>query len=309
MGGTFGTAGGSRPRITVSTSTRTCHQPEQKELIMSVERILVGLDDAQASWTALRWVANRAADAPATVRIVHALESTDTDVMMVRARLADAAAFVRSTAPGTVVDTDVERGFAADTLVDDASTADLLVIGAHRNRRLRSALTGSLPERIATRAPVPTVVIPDDWTFGTGPVVIGIDAETAEGALTFGLQEARRSHRSVHLVHAWRVTAPVSARPIALLEDASAADEQSARLVLAAATRSAEQLEPAVKVRAALWEGDPGEALTKAGVEGSLIVVGRRHRTMIGGELFGSVARDTMHRSKTPVVIVPVPTA
>ncbi|ROR33434.1 MULTISPECIES: universal stress protein [unclassified Curtobacterium] len=274
---------------------------------MSVERILVGLDASQASWTALRWVANRAADGAARVRIVHALEVADTGVFVVRERLAEAAAFVRGTAPGTVVETSVERGFAADALVDDTAEADLVVIGAHRNRRVRSALTGSFPDRIATRAPVPTVVVPDDWTFGSGPIVVGIDAGTAEAALAFGLHEARRTGRSVRLVHAWRVTAPVAARPIALLEDASSADEQSARLVLGTAEREAAHREPAVSVRATLWEGDAGEALAKAGVEASLIVVGRRHRTTIGGELFGSVARETMHRSKTPVVIVPVP--
>ncbi|MFJ7288606.1 universal stress protein [Curtobacterium sp. NPDC098951] len=274
---------------------------------MSPERILVGLDASQASWTALRWAANRAADHPARVRIVHALETGDTDVFVVRERLAEAGAFVRGTAPGTVVETSVERGFAADALVDDTADADLLVIGAHRARRVRSALTGSLPERIATRAPVPTVVVPDDWTFGSGPIVVGIDADTADAALAFALQEARRTARSVRLVHAWRVTAPVAPRPIALLEDASSADEQSARLALGAAEREAAHLEPAVPVRSTLWEGDAGEALAKAGVEASLIVVGRRHRTAIGGELFGSVARETMHRSKTPVVIVPVP--
>ncbi len=274
---------------------------------MSVERILIGLDTSQASWTALRWAANRAGDHPARVRIVHALETGDTDVFVVRERLAEATAFVRGTAPGTVVETSVERGFAADALVDDTADADLLVIGAHRARRVRSALTASLPERIATRAPVPTVVVPDDWTFGTGPIVVGIDADTAEAALSFALHEARRTGRSVRLVHAWRATAPAAARPIALLEDASSADEQSARLVLGAAEREAARREPTVSVRSTLWEGDAGAALAKAGVEASLVVVGRRHRTTIGGELFGSVAREAMHRSKTPVVIVPVP--
>jgi nucleotide-binding universal stress UspA family protein len=274
---------------------------------MSVERILVGLDASQASWTALLWAANRSTDRPARIRIVHALEAGDTDVFVVRERLAEAAAFVRGTAPGAVVETSVERGFTADVLVDDTADADLVVIGAHRARRVRSALTGSLPERIATRAPVPTVVVPDDWTFGTGPIVVGIDADTAEAALAFGLHEGRRTRRSVRLVHAWRVTAPVAARPIALLEDASSADEQSARLALGAAEREAARLEPSVPVRSTLWEGDAAEALATAGVEASLIVVGRRHRTAIGGELFGSVARATLHRSKTPVVIVPGP--
>jgi len=280
--------------------------PEEQENTMSVERILVGLDASQASWTALRWTAERAAESPARVRIVHALEAADTDVLVVRERLAEAAAFVRGTAPGTVVETSVARGFAADALVDDTADADLLVIGAHRSRRVRSALTGSLPERIATRAPVPTVVVPDDWTPGSGPVVVGIDADTAEAALGFGLREARRTGRSLRVVHAWRVTAPVAARPVALLEDASSTDEQSARLVLGEAEREAARREPAVSVRSTLWEGDAGEALAAAGVEATLVVVGRRHRTTIGGELFGSVAREMMHRSATPVVVVPV---
>lgn len=274
---------------------------------MSVERIVVGLDACQASWTALRWAAERAADGPAHIRIVHALERTDTDQLVVRERLAWAAAFIRGTAPGVVVETAVERGFAAPTLVAAAAAADLLVIGAHRSHTIRSALTGSLPQRVATSAAVPTVVVPDDWSSGSGPIIVGVDADTSEAALAFGLREARHTGRPLRLVHAWRVTVPVAARPIALLEDASSADEQSARLVLDAAERRAAHREPSVPVRATLWEGDAGDALANAGADASMVVVGRRHRTTLGGALLGSVARETMHRSRTPVVIVPVP--
>jgi len=274
---------------------------------MSVEHIVVGLDDAQASWTALRWAAKRAADGATNVEIVHVMEFAD--AVAVRARLAEAAAFVRTTAPGATVTTAVHRGLAADVLVRAAASEDLLVIGAYRTRRIRSAATGSTPERIATKATVPTVVVPDDWTFGTGPVVIGIDTGTGGRALAFGLHEARRTSRTAQLVHAWKVTAPVAAHPLAILEDPSGADAESARLLLNAASRAAADLEPTVPTRAALGEGDAGEALAKAAVEASLIVIGRRHRTMIGGELFGSVGRRTMHRSKTALVTVPEPTA
>lgn len=273
---------------------------------MSVARIVVGLDASRASWTALRWAAARAVDGPAHVRVVHALERGDADRLVVRERLAGAAALVRGTAPGAVVDTVVERGSVVPTLVGAAAVADLLVIGAHRSRTVRSALTRSLARRIATSAAVPTVVVPEDWIPGDGPIVVGLDAETSGAALAFGLHEARRTDRSLRLVHAWRVAAPIAARPIALLEDASSTEEQSARLVLAGVGREAARLEPSVPVDAALREGDAGEALAEAGAGASLVVVGRRPRTTIGAELSGSVVSRVVHRSRTPVVVVPV---
>ncbi len=65
------------------------------------------------------------------------------------------------------------------------------------------------------------------------------------------------------------------------------------------------RVHPDLRMRAELRQGTPSEALARAGRTTALIVVGRRHRTAVGAFLGGSVSEALVHRSSTPLCVVP----
>lgn len=275
---------------------------------MSVERITVGVDDSAGAHAALRWVAHRARTAPMRVELVHAIEWYEADSYWAATRsrfqeLGELITAENGNAAVTVTVT-LHAGSPKQILLDASERSDLLVIGAHRTRIIRSALAGSLPEAIATLAAVPVVVVADDADVRDGDVVIGIAEGEPNAPVVFGAREAARAGSTVSLVSAWQHPIPMGARPVTLAERPELFRE-GAELELSGATAVLRADAPDVDVRALLAEGSPAGALVDAATHAAVVVVGRKHRTTIGGAVFGSTARALFHRTRTPVCVVP----
>jgi nucleotide-binding universal stress UspA family protein len=273
---------------------------------MSVEQITLGLDDSTGSRAAVRWVAHRARSGPMQVELVHAIEWYETEAYWAstRVRFEEIGQLITAENPDAVVTLTLRAGSPRQVLLDSCERSDLLVIGAHRSRIIRSALAGSLPESIATLAAVPTVVVPDDAVIRDGAVVVGVASGEPDAAVVFGADEAARTGSALSLVSAWHLPIPMGARPVTLAEDPTLF-RQSAETGLAGATAVAHARTPAIAVHSALAEQKASHALAQAATDAALIVVGRKHRTAIGGAVFGSTARDLFHRTRTPVCVVP----
>jgi nucleotide-binding universal stress UspA family protein len=114
---------------------------------MMIERVLLGINDSAAAHAALRWVIVRATGSPTSVELIHAFgwyepaEKWPAE----RERLDELGARIASAAPDTAVTAAVRAGSPEDVLLGASAQTDLLVIGAHRSRVVRSALAGSLP--------------------------------------------------------------------------------------------------------------------------------------------------------------------
>lgn len=273
---------------------------------MDLERITVGVDDSDGSRAALRWTADRAARGTSWVRLVHVLRHRGPDEDAAERVLSDARSVMARLAPTTEVETILSAGEVAEALVDLAADDDLLVIGAHRDRILRSALHGWLPERIATRSRIPTVVVAEDWEQHDGPVVVGVGADGEDGAaVDFGVREARRGAVAVDLLGAWRLPLPLgAARPVTVVEDPDLFREGAA-LQLAGAVVRARTALPDIDLHSAVVEGGAAEVLAERARTAALVVIGRGHRTTLGGALLGSTARGLLHHTRTPVCVVP----
>jgi nucleotide-binding universal stress UspA family protein len=273
---------------------------------MTVEQITLGLDDSTGSRAAVRWVAHRARSGPVQVELVHAIEWYETESYWAstRVRFEEIGQLITAENPGAVVTLTLRAGSPKQVLLDASERSDLLVIGAHRSRIVRSALAGSLPESIATLAAVPTVVVPDDAVIRDGVVVVGVASGEPDAAVVFAADEAAGTGSTLSMVSAWQLPIPMGARPVTLAED-PALFRQSAETGLAGATDVARARTPALVVHAAVAEQKASQALAHAATGAALIVVGRKHRTTIGGAVFGSTARELFHHTRTPVCVVP----
>ena len=141
-----------------------------------------------------------------------------TDDFRIDASILAAERRLRDRAPDVEVASRRVPGRMPESLLERASAADLLVIGSHRGRPLRSALTGWMPLRIASHSPIPVVVVPDNLSPIVGPVVVGLDDDdSSHAAMDVAAGEADAGGFTLAVVHAWQMPAPRIEGSVALL--------------------------------------------------------------------------------------------
>lgn len=137
-----------------------------------------------------------------------------------------------------------------------------------------------------------------------GKVVVGVDgSEASMNALRYAIDEARRRGATVEIVHGWHVPYYgdfTGVMPYPGQELASAAER-----VVKDALASVENEAQGVEITARAVESPPAYALTEAGKEADLIVVGRRGRGGFLGLLLGSVAQQVANHATCPVLLIP----
>jgi nucleotide-binding universal stress UspA family protein len=268
-----------------------------------MEHIMVGLDGSPPSFIALDWAAERAARGQARVEIV-TIERTDP--LAEPAAVAGAAERrITDRAPDAEVAISTSAGRMPQALLRAAEAADLLVIGAHRRRRVRTALTGWLPLRTVSRSPVPAVVVPEDWTFDDGPILVGVDDDdSSSAAVPFAAREAAASAAPLTLLHAWQMPVPTAGGAGAHPTSSTRVRAAHRELLDRAGDRAA-QAHPAVRVDRILVQDNPSSALLSRSMRASLLVLGTHHRGLVEGALLGSVCQDALWLSACPVCVVP----
>ncbi len=128
-------------------------------------------------------------------------------------------------------------------------------------------------------------------------VVVGTDGSaTASLAVDHACELARLGGGTLHVVHAWDVSAAM-----ATLGD-DAPDDGAAMLTQVAATCAA----TGVAVETHLVRGDPGEVLLDVAdeVDADLIVVGNRGMSGAKRFLIGSVPNKVSHHARCTVLVV-----
>jgi nucleotide-binding universal stress UspA family protein len=266
-------------------------------------RITVGIDTEAASSAAVDWLTGWHRAARAQVTLVSAFDLLADDPDEVQAVLEREAWRVRRALPHAIVLTELADGAIPSVLERAGDVADLLVVGSHRTRHLRSVLTGRLSLRVAEHAACPVVVVPDDWKHRTGSIVVGLgdDDDASVAAVAFAAAEAADLGVPLRVLHAWQ--APILAGDIAVVAPdpvglRSAHGERLAEVARRARRRGA-------VVREHLHEGAPAFALSALGGDAALIVLGTHRTGPIGELLRGSTAATLVRDSRTPVCVVP----
>lgn len=273
---------------------------------MIMERILVGIDNEEASQTAVDWVIERAKHAPLQVKLVTAFDMLTSDPPVDLDLLATTASRVADSAPGTEVVTELVDQSILEALVERSTDADLLVIGSHPHRKVRSILTGALPSALVARSHCATVVVPDDWSPGGHRIVLGVaDDESSDTATRFAAREAVAAGTSLDAVHAWRL-------PQASMDAVSSLivgpDELEAihQELLQRVTDRLGDAAPGVLVRGVLRHGDPAIEIEEVLDDTRLLVLGTHGRGPTLGALLGSKVQHLLHHGGIPVAVVPL---
>ena len=132
-------------------------------------------------------------------------------------------------------------------------------------------------------------------------VVVGVDgSEESKETLRFALEEARRRHATLHVVHAFTEWEPIpGTREI---EVDRSPQEREAWLALLVRDVIGEVED--VEIRQSTVEDDAAPALLAAAQTAELLIVGSRGHGGFSGLLLGSVGQQCAHHAPCPVVIV-----
>jgi nucleotide-binding universal stress UspA family protein len=196
------------------------------------------------------------------------------------------------------VRTFTENAPAAATLRDRSTGAGMVVLGSRGHNAI--AGIGSVSVAVSAHAHCPVVVVRDTTPL-TGPVVVGVDdSDHAQLALAFAFHQAAARGTAVHIVRAWKPPPPPLERG-PRIADRVAAAEQAA---LDEVTERWQRTFPDITVTGSLVAGHPAQALTEAGRQAQLLVVGSRGRGALRGALLGSVSQHLLRHASCPVAVV-----
>lgn len=261
--------------------------------------VTLAADAARPHEEALRWVTTRIGPTVERVRVIGVDPAFEARTGPDGVRVADAmATAVRRACPGATVEVRRHAGPFAAALVRESDDGDLLVIGTFRSRRGSTA--GGDPARVAERAAVPTVVVPDGPHPIDGDVVLAVEDPVDERALGIAVDEARRRHKRLTLLRAWEMPVLTRTGLTDFAEDPLRWRTRNAELLQRATVDLAARY-PDVRLHPLLVEGHPGHAIAAHTRHASLVVLGLAHVRALSGSLLHDVLRETV----SPVCVVP----
>ncbi|GAA0927730.1 universal stress protein [Kribbella koreensis] len=282
--------------------------------------VLVGYDGSPAAKKATQWAAAEAVRRHAELRLVHVLGlpmvsspmgfavPIETEPLRAAAKrlLREVVEELHAEHPGLTVRVGAEFGGTAPTLLQEATNAQLAVVGSRGLGEFRDLVSGSVSAHVATHATCPVVVVPAQWEpGGRGEVAVGIDGSaTSTAAVDFAFEQAQARNLPLTAVMAWHD--PVRTGPgdlLPLVYDLDALEQESAAVLAEAVAGHAEKY-PDVTVRRELVRGHADDVLIDAARSAELLVVGSRGRGAFRGLLLGSTSRSLVHYAPCPVAVV-----
>jgi nucleotide-binding universal stress UspA family protein len=277
--------------------------------------IVVGADGSEHSLSALRWAADRCNEGGWPVRIVHALDDTvrrtpyfSSEVVEEAAqRIVDVArAVVVSRAYRLAIETLVVIGTPADVLLRSAQDSRMIVLGRRGSGAFGSLLLGSVSFAVASRTPVPLVVVPETVPADSGgPVVVGVDGSPrCLDAVEFGFDYADRAGSPLQAVHAWDEPTVYGWDDDPAKHQRLSRLEKNAALTISETLAGLREKYPNVDVQERPVRGHPVAMLAACTHEAGLLVVGGRGHGELNGVGLGSVARGVLQYSHGPVAVV-----
>ncbi|MET3983084.1 universal stress protein [Streptomyces sp. PvR034] len=278
--------------------------------------VTAGLDGSQEGLAAVAWAADEACRRGLALRILHVWNlEPDTHSPLIGSHTGkdlDApdprttAERVRRAHPGLDVLTRERCGEPATVLCEAAEESELLVLGSRGLGAFAGYVVGSVAPAVVARTRHPVVLVPGPGLPG-GDVVLGLDlSHPCDEVLEFACSQAHRLGVPLRVVHSPR--APGRLGPDGTQTGAGTAPGAAAAATERVLARVVDQWRhafPGLRVTAEIRPGHPARHLLKASRAAALVVIGRRNRDSRLGPHTGGVTRAVLHRSRTPVAVVP----
>jgi nucleotide-binding universal stress UspA family protein len=222
--------------------------------------------------------------------------------------LAEASAAARHTVSGLPVVTDLRAGVAADMLIAESRTAQLMVLGSRGLGGFTSMLIGSVAVALSAHGHCPVVVMHSATEDGAppvnGPVVVGVDgSELSDAALTFAFEAAAARGVPLVALHTWLdVNAAGAWAVLPGTIDWEWLQKEEEKLLAERLVAWRDKF-PGVEVRPLVVRDRPDRALLEHAAGAQLIVVGSRGRGTFTGMGLGSVSQTLLHHAECPVAV------
>src|SRR5262245_21857360 len=290
---------------------------------MSERPIVVGVDGSESALHATRWAAGEAERRNVPLRLVHASNLVPVrhprqvsppapyqEAVLDQGRhwLTEASDAARHAVPGLAVTTDLHAGVAADVLVTESRTAQLVVLGSRGLGGFKSLMVGSVAVALSAHGHCPVVVMHAATRDGAppvdGPVVVGVDGSAlSDAALAFAFEAAAARDVPLVAVHTWldvNMAGAWAVLPGTIDWDWLQKEEEK---LLAERLVVWRDKFPQVEVRPVVVRERPDAALLEHAAGAQLLVVGSRGRGALTGMGLGSVSQTLMHHAECPVVV------
>lgn len=280
--------------------------------------VVVGVDGSPGAETALRWAVDHASTYGPVVPVhvwdypawTYAPAALGGGVAPSRQEMQDATragvgAYVSDLEPGLGDELVVRWGSPSSVLVEESSTAEMLVVGTRGHGVIASRLLGSVSLWCVHHATVPVAVVPDGalGLDGEPRVGVGVDGSPhSEKALDWALRHHAPDRVTVY--GAWQSTLVLGYEQIVF--DPAAIDKAAAERVGEAVERvcAARGVDPS-DLRTEMSREAPGHALQDASDKSDLLVVGSRSRTGMEYAVFGSITTGVVIKPHCVTVVIP----
>jgi len=278
--------------------------------------IIVGYDHSRDSRAAAAWALDEGARTGAPVEFLYAYEwptwapavatvgappvwpDGETD-RAVNGMLNDLVSNARKSHPDVRTSTSVVHAGAAVTLIERSADAGLIVLGS-RGHSAVAGLLGSVSVAVSAHAHCPVVVVrgrPDD----AAPVVVGVDeSASSHAALAYAVDQAAARRVPLRVVRAWPPVTGLWEESLVSTRAVTPAERSSFDELLAGWRAK----RPDVTIEDVAVVEHPAAALTAAGAQAQLLVVGTRGRGLVRGMLLGSVSQHLLRHAACTVAVV-----
>jgi nucleotide-binding universal stress UspA family protein len=291
--------------------------------VRSTHSIVVGFDGSVAAESAVDWAAAQAKQRGVGLRVVAAVSwpyngiDKGAAIPIDTHQLAhDLAADGRQRARKLLDESDITAvgrpDDAANALVDESESAELVVVGHPSRSRLGQVFMGSVVYPVIAHAACDVAVVPDGNVGLPGPrhpVMVGIDgSQTALKAVDRAAEEAHRWGASLEIVQTWSLAMVTAwSGPLAgttVLDKNANFFGKQARESVATAAAQARALHQDQADDTHVQEEQPARALVDLSGTAGLLVVGSRGLGRFDRLLLGSVSRYVIAHATVPVLVV-----
>ena len=142
-------------------------------------------------------------------------------------------------------------------------------------------------------------------TVAKGVVLVAIDGSPGSAsAIAFGIDEARRRHAAVRLLHVWHAPTLLGGGQWILPPEIEARIGGSVQELVDAATATALKLAPDLELSADAVQGPVIPTIAAASAEADILIVGSRGHGGFAELVLGSVSQGLAQHAHCPVTIV-----